>query len=201
MTERRAIGGHLTLPVGERDHVRGPAAAPVTLLEYGDYECPHCGRAYPIVKAVQRRLGSELRFVFRNFPLRESHPHAQHAAESAEAAGAQGRFWEMHDRLFERQFALDDEYLIEYAGDLGLDVDRFRRELDTRVHEPRVREDFRSGVRSGVNGTPTFFINGVRHDGAWDLDPLLAALERAASAANRAGEAPGVSSKARENRR
>jgi len=175
VTERRA-GGHLTLPVGERDHVRGPSNAPVTLVEYGDYECPHCGRAYPIVKAVQGRVGNELRFVFRNFPLRESHPHAQRAAESAEAAGAQGRFWEMHDRLFERQFALDDEYLIEYAGDLGLDVERFRAELVGRVYEPRVREDFRSGVRSGVNGTPTFFINGVRYDGAWDEETLVAAI-------------------------
>ena len=176
MTERRA-GGHLTLPVGERDHVRGPSNAPVTLVEYGDYECPHCGRAYPIVKAVQGRVGNELRFVFRNFPLRESHPHAQRAAESAEAAGAQGRFWEMHDRLFERQFALDDEYLIEYAGDLGLDVERFRAELVGRVYEPRVREDFRSGVRSGVNGTPTFFINGRRHDGPFDFDSLLVVIE------------------------
>ena len=114
--------------------------------------------------------------MFRNFPLRESHPHAQRAAESAEAAGAQGRFWEMHDRLFERQFALDDEYLIEYAGDLGLDVERFRAELVGRVYEPRVREDFRSGVRSGVNGTPTFFINGVRYDGAWDEETLVAAI-------------------------
>jgi protein-disulfide isomerase len=124
-------------------------------------------------------MGGRLRFVYRNFPLRESHPHAQHAAEAAEAAGAQGRFWEMHDRLFERQFALDDEYLIEYAGDLGLDVGRFRKELADRLYEPRVREDFRSGVTSGVNGTPTFFINGVRHDESWELEPLLTALERA----------------------
>lgn len=169
----------LTLPVSARDHTLGPADAPGTLVEYGDYECPHCGRAYPIVKDVRRRLGPRLRFVFRNFPLRESHPHAQHAAESAEAAGAQGKFWEMHDRLFERQFALDDEYLVEYAGDLGLDVERFRRELAARTYEPRVREDFRSGVTSGVNGTPTFFINGTRHDGSWDVEPLVAALERA----------------------
>jgi len=168
----------LTLPVGERDHTLGATSAPVTLVEYGDYECPHCGRAYPIVKEVRRRLGPRLRFVFRNFPLRESHPHAQQAAEAAEAAGAQGKFWEMHDRLFERQFALDDEYLIEYAGDLGLDVERFRRELTARTYEPRVREDFRSGVTSGVNGTPTFFINGARHDGPWDAEPLAAALER-----------------------
>ncbi len=179
---RRAAAAALTLPVSERDHIAGPAAAAVTLVEYGDYECPDCGRAYPIVKQVRQRMGKRLRFVFRNFPLRESHPHAQHAAEAAEAAAGQGKFWEMHDRLFERQFALDDEYLIEYADDLGLDVARFRRELAGRVYEPRVREDFRSGVSSGVNGTPTFFINGMRFDASWDVDPLLAALQRAAAA-------------------
>jgi protein-disulfide isomerase len=118
--------------------------------------------------------------VYRNFPLRESHPHAEQAAEAAEAAAAQGKFWEMHDRLFERQFALDGEYLIEYAGDLGLDVARFRRELTSGAYAPRVREDFRSGVTSGVNGTPTFFINGVRYDDSWEFEPLLAALEEAA---------------------
>ena len=178
MTKRDAAAA-LTLPVGKRDHIRGPADAAVTLVEYGDYECPHCGRAYPIVNAIQQRMGPRLRFVYRNFPLRESHPHAEQAAEAAEAAAAQGKFWEMHDRLFERQFALDGEYLIEYAGDLGLDLARFRKELEGGVYEPRVREDFRSGVTSGVNGTPTFFINGVRHDHSWDLEPLLAALEAA----------------------
>ncbi len=177
MSKARAAAT-LTLPVGERDHTLGPIHAPITLVEYGDYECPYCGRAYPIVKEVRRRLGAQLRFVFRNFPLRESHPHAQHAAESAEAAGAQGKFWDMHDRLFERQFALDDEYLREYARDLRLDVERLRRELAARTYEPRVQEDFRSGVTSGVNGTPTFFINGARHDGPWDVEPLVAALER-----------------------
>ncbi len=176
----RATAARLTLPVGDRDHLQGPPDAAVTLVEYGDYECPHCGRAYPIVKEVQKQMGRRLRFVYRNFPLRETHPHAQHAAEAAEAAGAQGKFWEMHDRLFERQFALDDDALIEYAGDLGLDVARFRRELADRVYEPRVREDFRSGMLSGVNGTPTFFINGARHDDAWDVELLLAALQRAA---------------------
>ncbi len=177
---RRDAAAALTLPVGTRDHIRGPADAAVTLVEYGDYECPHCGRAYPIVKAIQQRMGPRLRFVYRNFPLRESHPHAERAAEAAEAAAAQGKFWEMHDRLFERQFALDGEYLIEYAGDLGLDVARFRKELTSGAYAPRVREDFRSGVTSGVNGTPTFFINGVRHDDSWELEPLLAALEEAA---------------------
>jgi protein-disulfide isomerase len=179
---RRGAAAALTLPVGKRDHVQGPADAGLTLVEYGDYECPHCGRAYPIIKAIQKQMGRRLRFVFRNFPLRESHRHAARAAEAAEAAGAQGKFWEMHDRLFERQFALNGENLIEYAGDLGLDVARFRKELVGGVYAPRVREDFRSGVLSGVNGTPTFFINGVRYDESWDLEPLLAALEEAALA-------------------
>jgi protein-disulfide isomerase len=178
---KRAAAATLTLPVGERDHIVGPATAAVTLVEYGDYECPHCGRAYPIVKQVREHIGPRMRFVYRNFPLRESHPHAQHAAEGAEAAAAQGKFWEMHDRLFERQFALDADYLIDYARDLGLDVARFRRELEGHVYEPRVREDFRSGVASGVNGTPTFFINGLRYDESWDVEPLLAALQRAAA--------------------
>jgi protein-disulfide isomerase len=178
---KRAAAAALTLPVGERDHAQGPADAPVTLVEYGDYECPHCGRAYPIVERARRRLGKRLRFVFRNFPLRESHAHAEHAAEAAEAAGAQGKFWEMHDRLFERQFALDDAYLIEYAADLGLDAALVGRELAAGTYVSRVREDFRSGVTSGVNGTPTFFINGLRHDDSWDLEPLVAALERAAT--------------------
>jgi len=171
----------LRTPVTPQDHIQGAEDAEVTLVEYGDYECPHCGRAYPIIQEVRKRMGRRLRFVYRNFPLRESHPHAQHAAEAAEAAGGQGKFWEMHDRLFERQFALDDEYLVEYARDLGLDIARFREELAAGVYEQRVREDFRSGVLSGVNGTPTFFVNGVRHDDAWDLEPLVAALERAAA--------------------
>ena len=170
----------LTLPVGARDHAEGPADAPVTLVEYGDYECPHCGRAYPVVKEVQKRLGSKLRFVFRNFPLSESHPHAQHAAEAAEAAGAHGYFWEMHDALFEHQRALDDRHLVEYAASVGVDPTAFEQELRAHTHKARVREDFSSGVRSGVNGTPTFFINGVRFDDSWDPDTLTAALEAAA---------------------
>ena len=167
----------LALPVGERDHVQGPANATATLVEYGDFECPHCRRAYPIVKEVRERLGPRLRFVFRNFPLTELHLHAEHAAEAAEAAGAQGKFWEMHDRLFERQFALEDDHLIEYAQELGLDAARLERELAAHTYKPKVRDDFMSGVRSGVNGTPTFFINNVRHDQAWDVEALLAALE------------------------
>jgi len=175
----------LTPLVSEHDHAHGAADAPVTLVEYGDYECPYCGRAYPIVKQVQEQLGEQLRFVFRNFPLRELHPHAQHAAEAAEAAGAQDRFWEMHDHIFEHQRALSDRHLSEYAALLGLDVERFDRELTSHAHASRVRSDFASGVRSGVNGTPTFFINGVRHEGPWDAESLLDALQTAASAVSR----------------
>src|SRR5678816_965518 len=167
----------LTMPVGKRDHAQGPADAPVTLVEYGDYECPHCGRAYPIVKEVQRRLGSKMRFVFRNFPLSESHPHAQHAAEAAEGTAAGGRFWEMHDTLFEHQEALDDIHLVRYAAKLGLDAKTFEQALHAHAHKARVREDFMSGVRSGVNGTPTFFINGARFDDSWDPDTLTDALK------------------------
>jgi protein-disulfide isomerase len=174
---------HLTPPVGERDHVQGPADAPVTLVEYGDFECPYCGEAYPIVKALQQRLGERLRFVFRNFPLTNAHPHAAHAAEAAEAAAAQGRFWEMHDRLYEHQRALDDAHLERYAADVGLDVARFDEEVAAGRYRAPVREDLLSGVRSGVNGTPTFFINGARHDDSYDPGVLFAALERAAAGA------------------
>ncbi len=167
-------------PVGANDHADGPSKAPVTLVEYGDYECPFCGEAYPIVKALQKRLGDQMRLVFRNFPLNESHPHAENAAEAAEAAGAQGKFWEMHDLLYENQDALDAPDLVQYAGALGLDVPRFVREMGEHLYAERVRADFRSGVRSGVNGTPTFFINGVRHDGPFDLRSLMAAIEEVA---------------------
>jgi protein-disulfide isomerase len=171
----------LTLPVREdRDHIQGPASAPVTLVEYGDYECPYCGKAYPIVKAVQEQLGEGLRFVFRNFPISTSHPHAEQAAEAAEAAAAQGSFWEMHDRLYENQKRLGPEDLHLYADVLGLSVDVFEKELAEQVHADRVHEDFMSGVRSGVNGTPTFFINGARHDDSYELETLLAAIQRAA---------------------
>jgi protein-disulfide isomerase len=169
----------LSIPVSNEDHFQGAADAPVTLVEYGDYECPHCGRAYPILKEVQRQLGARLRFVFRNFPLRQAHPHAQHAAEAAEAAASQQRFWDMHDALFEHQRALSDQHLRAYAAALKLDVTRFDAELRSHAHAARVRRDFSGGVRSGVNGTPTFFINGVRHDGGWDVTSLVRSLEDA----------------------
>ncbi len=165
----------------DRDHVQGPADAAVTLVEYGDYECPYCGAAYPIVKELQARMRDRLRFVFRNFPITTSHPHAEQAAEAAEAAAAQSRFWEMHDLLYENQRRLRDQDLHAYAEQLGLEVDRFDKDLAEHVHAPRVREDFMSGVRSGVNGTPSFYVNGARHDDSYDLDTLLAALERAAA--------------------
>jgi len=166
-------------PVGPKDHMQGPPDAPVTLVEYGDYECPYCGEAYPVVKALQERLGDQMCFVFRNFPLTQVHPHAEEAAEAAEAAGAQGKFWEMHDLLYENQDALEPEDLVQYARALKLDLPRFVLEMREHVYVERVREDFRSGVRSGVNGTPTFFINGARHDGPFDLGSLLAAIEEA----------------------
>jgi protein-disulfide isomerase len=171
-----AEGGRLSPPVTDADHAQGPHDAPVTLVEYGDYECPHCGRAHPIVKEVQRRLGARLRFVFRNFPLAQAHPHATSAAEAAEAAATQGKFWEMHDLLFEHQTALDEPHLLRYAATAGLDRERFHADLAAHTHADRVRRDFASGVRSGVNGTPTFFINGIRYDDAWDLASLEAAL-------------------------
>jgi len=166
----------LLLPRAKHDHIQGSIDAPIALVEYGDYECPYCGQAYPIVKAIQEQLGDRLCFAFRNFPLANSHPHAEHAAEAAEAAGAQGKFWEMHDMLYENQVALDDESLAQYAEALGLDARRLIGEVLSGAHMARVREDFQSGARGGVNGTPSFFINGVRHDGAPSFAALLAAL-------------------------
>jgi protein-disulfide isomerase len=169
----------LTLPVGRRDHIQGKESAPVILVEYGDYECPYCLQAYPIVKKIQKQLGNKLCFVFRNFPLSRMHPHAQEAAEAAEVAATQDKFWEMHDYLFEHQQELDNGSLKKYAASLRLDTLSFNHDLDKHTQAQRVREDFLSGVRSGVNGTPTFFINGVRHDGRWEAGPLLAAINEA----------------------
>jgi protein-disulfide isomerase len=173
--------GQLTPPANAQDHIAGPDDAPVTLVEYGDYECPYCGMAHPIVKRAQREMGDQLRFVFRNFPLAEMHPHARLAAQAAEAAGAQGRFWEMHDMLFEHQDALEPQDLIGYAESAGLDVPRFERDLEAGTYAKKVRDDFRSGVRSGVNGTPTFFVNGDRYDGSWaNEEAFIGALRDAA---------------------
>ena len=176
MMRTTVAGPQLVQPATERDHIIGPINAPVTMVEYGDYECPYCGAAFPQVKEVQRVMGERLCFVFRHFPLTRSHPHAQQAAEAAECANAQAWFWPMHEMLFENQQSLGYRNLLTYAALLDLDVDRFAHELAGHVHAGRVREDFLSGVRSGVNGTPTFFINGRRHDGGYDAASLLRAM-------------------------
>jgi protein-disulfide isomerase len=173
----------LAIPVTERDHAQGLADAPVTLVEYGDYECPYCGKAYPIVKEIQQALGDRLRFVFRNFPLNTIHEHAGVAAQAAESAGAQGKFWEMHDLLYEHQEELDSADLRQYALKLGLEVYQFDADLSGEKYATRVREDFRGGVRSGVNGTPTFFINEFRYNGDYTFQAMLAALEAAGKSA------------------
>lgn len=177
-------GSELSPPVGSSDHVEGPADARITLVEYGDFQCPYCGMAYPILDRIRRRMRGEVRFVFRHFPLHQIHPEARHAAEAAESAGAQGKFWEMHDTLFQNQSALDDESLVYYAKLAGVDPDIVTRDLEEGTWTKRVRDDFRSGVRSGVNGTPTFFVNGYRYDGAWaDEARFLSALQDAARSA------------------
>lgn len=165
-------------PLGTEDHAQGAPDAPLVLIEYGDYQCRLCGQAYPAVKALQERFGSELRFVFRNMPLSRTHPEAQLAAEAAEAAGAQGKFWEMHDALYENQHSLGPELIRELARKIGLDMQRFEEDLAERRFRQRVRQDFLGGVRSGVNGTPTFFINGERYDGHADEEELATALEQ-----------------------
>jgi len=169
----------LEIPVNpERDHIEGPVNAALTLVEYGDYQCPYCGAAYPEVKKVQKELGSELRFVFRNFPLTNMHEHAMNAAETAEAASAQGKFWPMHDFLYEHQATLGDTSVaLGYAKKLSLDTQRFEREIAQHMYQKRIREDFMGGVRSGVNGTPTFYVNGVRHDEDAVVKALIEALK------------------------
>lgn len=171
------LSAPLTQPVSARDHAEGPADAPVTLVEYGDYQCPYCGAAYPVVKRLQKMLGKKLRFVFRNFPLTQAHPYALIAAETAEAAALQSKFWEMHDLLFEQQAVLEPDIIPAWAKRLGLDLEKLGNDIAHSVVEERIREDRQSGIRSGVNGTPTFFVNGARYDGSPDYGSLLAALE------------------------
>jgi protein-disulfide isomerase len=166
--------GVLRPPVGPDDHQAGPVDAPVTLVEYGDFQCPWCYRAHPIVINAQRALGAKLRFVFRNFPLTDAHPNALHAAEAAESVGANSgadAYWRMHHLLFQHQQdspeALDDSHLEQYAAEAGADPGQVKLDIASIKHEERIKADFASGVRSGVNGTPTFFINGARFDGDW----------------------------------
>jgi protein-disulfide isomerase len=167
----------LKVPVTPDDHIQGPENAPVTLVEYGDFQCPFCGQAHPIVKALQHDFGDQLRFVFRNFPLAQIHPLAEPAAETAEYAGANGRFWEMHDGLYENQPRLGLPLFFELAQDFGLSTDGLTVALENHEFLPRIRRDFMGGVKSGVNGTPSWFINGVRHEGSWGYDDLAAAIE------------------------
>jgi protein-disulfide isomerase len=169
----------LKVPVNDQDHAQGSADAKCTLVEYGDYECPHCGHAYPIVKRVQKHFGKKLRFVFRNFPLAEMHPNAESAAETAEFAGAHKKFWEMHDGLFENQEQLGGQLYLQLAQELGLSPQALREAVEKREFLSRVKSDFTGGVRSGVNGTPTFFINGKRHDASFEYADLVEAIDAA----------------------
>lgn len=167
----------LSLPVSaQRDHIRGRTDAPVTLLEYGDYECPFCARAHREICEIRDQLGDQLCYAFRHFPLTTVHLHAQQAAEAAEAAGAQRMFWEMHDLLFVNHDRLDRATLLAHARALRLDVTQWCEDLDSHTYLPKVREDFISGVRSGVSGTPSFYINGSRHEGSWQAPALLTAI-------------------------
>ena len=167
----------LAVPVTDADHAQGARDAPVTLVEYGDYECPWCGRAYPIIKRLQSELGDRLRVVFRNFPLNSVHPHASVAAQAAEAAAAQGKFWEMHDVIYQHQDDLTPPDLVHYALRIGLEVYRFQADLAAERYAKRVQTDYDGGVQSGVKGTPTIFINGRRYTGELDYDQMLAAVQ------------------------
>lgn len=171
------VHSELAEPVTRRDHVRGPRNAAVTLVEYGDFECPYCGQAHAILRAVEQEMGNHIRLVFRHFPLTNIHPYAEHASEAAEAAGTQGHFWEMHDLLFENQDALADEDLVRYGAELLLDVRRVADEIVSGAYAERIREDIMTGMRSGVEGTPTFFINGARYVGELDIYAMLEALQ------------------------
>lgn len=177
----------LRIPVDEADHAQGPADAPVTLVEYGDYQCPYCGAAYPVVQRLQRRFGDELRFVFRNFPLEQLHPEAVAAAMTAEFGAAHARFWETHDALYENQEDLGGPMYESIVTELGLDADELQAALEAEAYADRIRGDFNGGVRSGVNGTPTFFVNGVRYDGSPDFESMEEMLARAIRGAKGAG--------------
>lgn len=173
----------LTQPINNTDHVLGSPNAPAELVEYGDFQCPYCGAAFPILQQVKRKMGDRMQFTFRNFPLSEMHEYAQVAAEAAESAAAQGKFWEMHDIIYSNQNDLDVDHLYEWAREIGLNMERFEQDLSEHTYEGKVREDFMGGVRSGVNGTPTLFINGQRYEGPLELNALLERLNEAAEIA------------------
>ena len=169
----------LAVPVGERDHRQGPETAILTLVQYGDYECPYTRQSTWVVQDIQKQLGNQLCFVFRNFPLTEIHPHALHAALAAENAAMQGKFWEMHDYIFHHQHTLEDSDLAQFAAAVGLETQQYARDMAHQRSLPHIEEDLEGGERSGVQGTPTFFINGVLYRGSWEQDALLAALQAA----------------------
>ena len=171
----------LTMPVNSSsDHIRGSVNnnAPITLVEYGDYECPYTAMAYPIVKEIIRQFGDKIYFVFRNFPLSDIHPHAQYASEAAEAAAAQDKFWQMHDYLFEHQKALDDNHLLQYAQKIGLDIHKFKGDVSRHAYAPLIEESLKGGIDSGVEGTPTFFVNGLRYEDSWDFKTFSETFKR-----------------------
>jgi protein-disulfide isomerase len=172
------VSDPLAPPLGLADHVDGPPGAPLELVMYGDFQCPFCTAAQPILARVRTRLGDQLRFAFRHFPLREVHPDAERAAQASEAAAAQGSFWPMHEALYGLRGRLGVDDIAGAAAGIGLDVQRLRAELAAGTHAPRVQADVESGIASGVGGTPTFFVGGVRHTGAFDAQSLIAALQR-----------------------
>src|SRR5918996_108144 len=178
MTSHEAVR-KLTVPVSiGLDHTRGSVNAPITIVEYGDFECPYTGMAYPVIKELMRQFNAKIYFAYRNFPLNDIHPHSQHAAEAAEAAAAQDKFWQMYDYLFEHQKALDDHHLLEYAQKVGLNIDKFKKEMSEHVYAPLINKSLKSGIDSGVEGTPTFFINGEHYEDSWDLDTLTSFLNK-----------------------
>ena len=172
----------LAVPPSTQDHRQGALNAKVVLVEYGDYQCPQCGKLYALIQTIQEQLNAplleqnELCFIFRYFPQPQIHPHAQHAAEAAQAAAAQGHFWQMHDILFTHQQELADGYLVEYANNLGLDISRFLKELSRQVHVERINQDIEGGYQSVVTAAPALFINGIRYTGSWNIEQLMAAI-------------------------
>ena len=170
---------HLKPDVNTNDHIEGNQKAAVTFVEYGDYECPACGDAYPMIKAIQEQMGDKMRFIFRNFPLNQAHPHAKGAALAAEAAGKQGKFWEMHDLLYENQEQLEAADLAGYAEELGLDLEKFQSDFADQTLSQKIQSDFSSGARSGVNGTPSFYINGEKYEGPYEAGALLETIKNA----------------------
>jgi protein-disulfide isomerase len=166
----------LAAPVSSKDHVQGSATAPITLVEYGDYQCPSCGDAFPIIKKLQKHFGDKLCFVFRNFPL-DMHPYAEQAAETAEFAASHNKFWEMHDLLFHHQRNLSDHSLAKLATQLNLSSDDLTKALEEGTYTKHIKADLEGGIRSGVTGTPMFYINGNIYEGSYDYDSLAAAFQ------------------------